>query len=381
MQPELAELAESNSRGARAQTLLLLAPSDGFGGGIERFAKEIELAWPGPVLRVDLYRLGHNRRAEGSLPAKTSFALRALVTARRERPAIVLSLHVGLLPVGVFAARIVGGRSALFAIGTEVWGTMSTWSSAVVRRCSHVLSISSFSAQMVARRARVSTEVPVVLPPVSQAFADVAESEPSPAGAERRTQLLTVSRLDPQHRYKGHFQIARSFRKVVERLPEARWVVVGEGRDLELLKMECRRLGISHSVEFAGRITDGDLASLYMQSRALVLPSVTDVNARPPTGEGFGLVYAEAAAFGLPSIASSASGGAAELVVEGRTGLTVPPRDDCALAAAMLRLLGDDRLCQRLGADARRQVLAQHTPKRFAERLIAALSTDGAKRR
>ena len=100
---------------------------------------------------------------------------------------------------------------------------------------------------------------------------------------------------------------------------------------------------------------------------------MADVDACPPTGEGFGLVYAEAGAFGLPSIASKAGGGALDYVRDGETGLTVSPGDHAGLVGALSTLLDDDTVRGRLGAAARRRTLGAHLPECFATCLTEAL--------
>src|SRR5438034_11698962 len=92
-------------READGVRLLLLTPSSGFGGGIERVARAIELAWDGPLDRVDLYRSGRHAAPAGGRWAKGVFAAEALAAGRR-RPGIVLALHVGLLPVAAAASAV-----------------------------------------------------------------------------------------------------------------------------------------------------------------------------------------------------------------------------------------------------------------------------------
>ena len=83
------------------------------------------------------------------------------------------------------------------------------------------------------------------------------------------------------------------------------------------------------------------------------MPSRADYHAG--SVEGFGIVYLEASASGLPVVAAS-SGGAAEAVLENETGLLVPPDDPQTLAHALLRLLNDPALRQRMGRAGRRWV-------------------------
>ena len=352
---------------------MLLTPSRGFGGGIERVVDHIEYAWNGPVVRVGLYQAGRHRLRERSSVPKLAFTIRAITTAIRVRPTIVLTVHVGLLPVAMSAAMTIGARTALFVHGAEVWGPMSPGRTAMVRACSRILSVSAFSAEVLSARSGLPRSRIVVTPaPVPPNLLLAAAALDGPAGG-RPAQLLTVSKLDAPYRYKGHFEVAQAWPKVLARCPDARWVVVGDGDDTPALRAECDRLGVSHTVRFVGRPDDRELARLYASSRGFVLPSVADIDATPPIGEGLGLVYAEAAAFAVPSIASAVGGGAGEVVVDGCTGLTVPPGDCVALAEAMIRLLVDEPLRERLGYEARRRVLARHTSERFANTLHRAL--------
>jgi phosphatidylinositol alpha-1,6-mannosyltransferase len=76
--------------------------------------------------------------------------------------------------------------------------------------------------------------------------------------------------------------------------------------------------------------------------------------------EGYGIVYAEAAWYGIPSVAG-AIGGGAEAVIDGETGYVVPGDDAVAVGAAVERLLSDDTLRRRMGGEAQRRVRQQGT--------------------
>jgi phosphatidyl-myo-inositol dimannoside synthase len=131
---------------------------------------------------------------------------------------------------------------------------------------------------------------------------------------------------------------------------------------------------VQSSVAFLGRIGESELIDAYHRAWVFVMPSVASPEARPPAGEGFGLVYAEAGAFGVPSLASAAGGGSTEAVIDGETGLLVPPGNSRALAEAIVRLLNDSMLRERLGGGAREKVRAQHLPAQFERELRGALS-------
>lgn len=357
---------------AEVPTLLLLAPSSGYGGGIERVADAVEAAWQARVLRVDLYRQDGARRPSGRPLSKVGFSARACTAAVRARPRLILALHAGLLPVAHAAAALVRADVALTAHGNEVWSPMTRRQQWLIQRCRRLMAVSSFTAEWLARRAGVErSRVDVVPLPLAPEFARRLSSAPSGSGKDAT--FLTVSRIDAGHRYKGHFDIAQALPRVLESEPDARWVVVGTGDGLRALRAECEEMGVLRATDLRGRVSDSELRTAYENARFMALPSIADPDADPPVGEGFGLVYAEAAAFGLPSIASRRGGGSVDFVEHEVTGLTVPPADPPALADTIVRLLRDGSLARQLGSAARRRVAERHTPERFATALQDAL--------
>jgi len=359
----------SRRGGARDRAhLLLLAPSRGFGGGIERVTSSLEREWPGPVTRVDLYRAGIERAGDRSVAVKGRFAVRALAAALRpgSRPALALSLHIGLLPVALAAARVSAARTGLFVHGAEAWGPAGLLCRSMVQHCDLLAAQSSFATHWFCERARVDASrvnrLPAVIDPALEHSARV---QPTTYRQSPRPTLLTVSRIDPVHDYKGHFAIAEALPEVLARRPRTTWTVVGAGEDRPRLERRCAELGIAHATRFAGRVGEDALYDLYRSATVFVLPSFADVDPRRPAGEGFGLVFAEAGAFGLPIISSAAAGGESELLQHGVTALTVPRGQPAPLSAAIVRLLEDPALRERLGSQVRARVLANHTPARL----------------
>jgi len=349
--------------------LLALAPSAGFGGGIERVAAAIEDVSDGGVDRIDLYDAGREVTPYGSSLAKARFGRSAIAAASRRRYRWILCLHAGLLPIALVAGRLTRTNVALFAYGTEVWAPMSAPRRRFVRACSRTIAISEFTAEWLARRAQVPrASVRIVRLPIAAQLAAAARDRPPPQDS-REPIAVTVSRLVPEHRYKGYFGVLDAWRRVQAVRPDARWVVVGDGPDLQSLADRVRAFGLESSVRLVGRASDEALARVYREAAVFVLPSVADVESRPPTGEGFGLVYAEAGAFAVPSIASTAGGGASDFVVPGVTGLTVEPDDSPGLAVSLLDLLADPARRTELGKAARRRTLEYHLPDHFADQL------------
>ncbi len=162
--------------------------------------------------------------------------------------------------------------------------------------------------------------------------------------------LLTVCDLKPR---KGVHVSLAAFARLRAEFPQARYWIVGKFRPEDpyyrFLQQIVREHGLEEAVTFWGRVSDDELERLYRQASLFVLAA----RAEDLRFEGFGLVYLEAGAHGLPVIGTR-SGGIPDAVREGETGLLVPPDDVEALAQAMRRLLGDAELARRLGQANRR---------------------------
>jgi glycosyltransferase involved in cell wall biosynthesis len=162
--------------------------------------------------------------------------------------------------------------------------------------------------------------------------------------------VLTPARLDAQ---KGH----RTLFEAIAQVPDAVFVLAGEGPEREPLEALAAQLGIGERVRFLGRRED-----------VPHLLAACDVFALPSLYEGSSLAVLEAMAAGAP-VVSSAIGGTDELVEDGSSGLLVPPGDSAALAAALRRMLGDPELRKELAARARERVERDLTRERMAARV------------
>lgn len=163
-------------------------------------------------------------------------------------------------------------------------------------------------------------------------------------GDRRPTPQPTVLYVGRIRKYKGVVDpLLKAWALVVGQRPEARLRIVGRGDYERILMEEIARNGLAQSVEFIGYVTEERKAELMRAAWFLVYPSVK---------EGWGLPVIEAGAAGIPAVASD-SPGLRDAVQDGKTGLLVAHGDVPALAAAMLRLMNDDALRQRLGTAAR----------------------------
>lgn len=164
--------------------------------------------------------------------------------------------------------------------------------------------------------------------------------------------VLTVARLED---YKGVDTALKAIAQLRQAGTEVNYLVVGAGKRGRAYKKLAEELKIADQVRFVGNVPDTELPALYNAAMAYV--GLT----RKDSGrvEGFGIALAEASACGLPVIAGR-SGGVAEAVKDGETGLIVDPEDTDAAAHAVTRLLDDQLLARRLGQAGRKAVETQY---------------------
>ena len=136
--------------------------------------------------------------------------------------------------------------------------------------------------------------------------------------------VLAIGRLSKE---KGFDVLIDAFALVTAQVPEARLLLIGDGPEAQNLSAQAQRLALASQVHFVGRV---DNVVPYLHRAHIV--------AIPSRQEGQGIVALEAMASGLPVVASTV-GGLKETVLEGVTGLLVPPDDPDSLAAALLKLL------------------------------------------
>ncbi len=178
--------------------------------------------------------------------------------------------------------------------------------------------------------------------------------------------VLTVGDLKPR---KGIHISLSAFARLQREFPQARYWIVGKYRPadsyFQFLQQLVNEYNLQEAVTFWGRVDDAQLDDLYRQASIFVLAS----QAEDLRFEGFGLVYIEAGAYGLPAIGTR-SGGIPDAVRDGETGLLVPPDNVEALTEAMRRLLTDEALARRLGQANRRlaeSLTWQHTAEAWLE--------------
>lgn len=163
-----------------------------------------------------------------------------------------------------------------------------------------------------------------------------------------------VGRLEP---IKGPIFFIQATPEILKNVPKTHFVLVGNGQEREMLEAKVRALGVESSVTFAGD-----------QRNISDFIAIFDVQVVPSLNEGMGRVIVEAGFMEKPVVASNV-GGIPDLILDGKTGLFVQPKDSAAIAQAVLRILNDTLLALKLGKNLRAHVLAGFTESQMVEKI------------
>jgi phosphatidylinositol alpha-1,6-mannosyltransferase len=317
----------------------------------QRDSEAFDNEYPRPVSRVGR---GESRRV--SLAALNAAAL---WMAARFRPDIVLSGHVVCGPGALAARAVTGAPVAQYVYAMEL-GAHHRLTNHVLTRADAVIAISEHTAGAARAHGARTDAVHVIHPGVDR---PPPLSDPPTAPPV----ILTVARLDD--RYKGFDVMLRALPLVAARVPTAQWVVIGAGRLRAELEATAAQWGLTERVHFLGALTDADRDAWLRRAHVFAMPSRLSPGGRG--GEGFGLAYLEAGRYGVPVVAGAA-GGALDAVVPGETGFLVDPADYLAVADAIVAVISEPQLRDRLARGGHRRA-AELTWERMAGAVDAVL--------
>ena len=225
----------------------------------------------------------------------------------------------------------------------------------VAKQMPSIITVSSSSKRDIAVQMGVSPERMSVVP----VGVDHTRFRPLPHITRVPGRLFTTASADVP--LKGLVPLLEALAKVRTERPDAHLVVVGKPRDGSAVPDTIDRLGIADAVRFEHAVSDERMVELYAEAEVAVVPSLY---------EGFSLPAVEAMSSGVPLVATT--GGAIPEVVgtSGDTARLVPPGDPGALAGAVVELLEDRELRERLAAGGQARVLERFTWRSCAEQTV-----------
>lgn len=324
---------------------ILLLATDAYGGqgGIayyNRCLAEVLADMPEVEEVVVLARV--MRFAPEGIPEKVRFVtkaaggklhyLRALLAMATERFDLVICGHINLLPLAAPFVMLKRVPLVLQVHGIDVWQPVPRakyWLNMV----GTVWSVSVLTRDRMNTWAKLPiskyTIIPNTIHPERYGLAPKRADLVERYGLEGRKVIMTLARLAGFERYKGIDEILEVLPALLEQEPNLIYMVLGDGDDQPRLETKAHTLGIVDKIIFAGFISETDKAD-YLR--------LADVFALPGYGEGFGIVYLEAMACGIPVVGSKLDG-SREALRDGMLGELVDPTDPASIKLGILHAL------------------------------------------
>jgi phosphatidylinositol alpha-1,6-mannosyltransferase len=312
-----------------------------------------------------LLELGATGAEPIALRTRVQFFARLARLQSLRRVNWVMFTHVGIARAQLKVPRQFRRPYGVFLHGIEAWSaTLDSERRAALRGARVRIAISPHTARRVAA---AHPDLPSLETCLLALLPD--EEQPDRVPADVRVDygphaVVIVGRMASTERYKGHDQLILAWPRVIAEIPDAALVMVGRGDDVERLRTKAAALGLGRNVYFPGFLADAAVRAVMRHAAVFAMPS---------RGEGFGLVYLQAMRAGIPCLGSR-DDAAADVIVDGETGLLVPRQDPEAIAGAVARLLTDEPMRRRMGDAGHRRFESLFTYPRFRARLAGVLA-------
>jgi phosphatidyl-myo-inositol dimannoside synthase len=316
-------------------------------GGIQSYVQDIFRSYAAldTVARADVFLLRdgqcanpfasqslqfHYFKARSPRLGRLRFANALLAYLLRYRPQHVFCGHINLTPMVRLLCKPLGIPYTVLTYGKEVWQPLPTQCRHALQQADQIWTISRYSRDQACAANQLDPEKVQFLPCAidGDAFTPGAKSAElvSKYGLADHKVLMTVARLWSGDIYKGVDVTIRALPQIMQTVPNVKYLVIGRGDDQPRLAKLAAELGVADRVVFAGFVPTVDLMQHYRLADAYVMPSQ----------EGFGIVYLEAMACGIPVLSGDADG-SADPLQDGELGW--PHRDPEAVATTCITIL------------------------------------------
>ncbi len=302
------------------------------------------------------------------------FAAHVIRAIRERKPDVLMAMNIGyggILSLFHPTARRIPVIVMAYGLEFRKFRNNPVFSALyrhIYKRSVLVIAVSNYTRSELLELGAPAERVKMVYPGTFKP-AQMHESAP-PAPRAGKPVIGTCGRLI---RRKGHDIVIRALPMVIATHPGIEYVIVGKGPEADNLRALAISLGVEKHVTFLGEVPADELPSFLKSLDVFVMPSRND----RMTGhvEGFGIVYLEAAVYGVPSIGTT-TGGIPEAIVDGETGMLVPDESPAALGTVLSDLLKRPAEVCRLGQNAKHRAetefLWDHQVDRFNTMLLNA---------
>ncbi|MEJ8756629.1 glycosyltransferase family 4 protein [Pontibacter sp. H259] len=281
---------------------------------------------------------------------------------------ILIVGHINLSLVGVLA-KLLRPNLILVCIahGIDVWYDLSKLKRLMLSKSDHILSVSSFTRQKLIDRHKLSASKISVFPNTLDPYFQIPASFQKPEYLLKRYNvsdsqrvLLSVCRLSSLEGYKGYDTVISALTAIIEDFPDVKYIIVGKYDQEEYGRINtlAKGLGIEDHVLLTGFVPEAELTDHFL---------LGDVYTMPSREEGFGIVYIEAMACGLPVVAGNTDG-SVDALDHGNLGTLIDPTNSVELADATVALLRNP-MSEDQKRDLQRRVMDKFGFERFSSGL------------
>lgn len=267
-----------------------------------------------------------------SIFSKVFFSLKFFLWAAVLRTNLVVASHINFGILAYWWQRISGCPYVIVSYGIDAL-SMTVAQKRYMRSAIRIVTISRYTKE------KLLSQVPELEGKIYLLPNAIEDSRFSPAARSEelvkilhlsgKRVILTIARLSATERYKGYDTVIRALPPILKQVPDAVYVLAGDGDDLPRIRDLVRSMNFGDAVRLPGYVKDGDLSRYY---------NLADVFVMPSTGEGFGFVFLEALACGKPVIAGNRDG-SRDALLDGKAGILVDPLDVAGLAHAIVDVL------------------------------------------
>ena len=276
------------------------------------------------------------RLVRESLGGKTRF-VKAALQESTQRYGLVICGHIHLLPVAVLINQVIRAPLTLMVYGIDVWKPPYRLARQWLKAVDAVWSISAITTERMNLWAALPvwryTQLPNAIHLDRYAMAPPRADLQARHGLKGACVIMTLARLPEQERYKGVDEVLEALPALLMDIPHLKYLVAGEGQDRPRLMQKAQTLGIADRVVFTGMIPEAEKADYFRLADAFVMPG---------RGEGFGFVFLEALACGVPAVGSLLDG-SREALRGGALGELADPTDLQSIRLCIHRALAQPR--------------------------------------
>lgn len=277
----------------------------------------------------------------------------------RHKPDIIICGHINFSPIVYFSNLFLNRKFIIITHGVEAWNIKSHFQLNALKKAKLVIAVSMYTRDKILKQLPdINEKIFILANSVDEQKFFIKEKSEYLIGKHKLFNskiILTVSRLSSAEvGFKGYDRIIESLQMILEKIPNVKYLLVGEGDDLPRIKQLAKDLELDGQVIFAGRANDNELVDYY---------NLADVFTMPSKCEGFGIVFLEALACGVPVIAGNKDA-SKEAILNGKLGRLIDPDNKDDIYKAIVSILSK-KITIKERKDLRKNVLENYGLDKF----------------